>query len=443
MSQSRNRVTFAQLCAVVGKRGKTVIAGRTLPVCLGVLLLTAPGADAATFYVSPAGNDANSCNSAQSTSPSSHKLTISAGVACLSPGDTLMIRGGTYTGSRNVIDSQTYPVPAGSSWSNPVTISGYPGETVVIQPPNNVSAVRLRGNTSYVVIQDLVLDLVNSVDGTDADVVLLWETHHVRLQRIEAKNGKSFGIGVGKDTPFIEVLDSRIHDIGATNGDHTNGHCLYISGSDGLYEGNELFNCIGYGYHVYNYNTAEIHTDPSRNVIRRNRIHNNGVAGGYGIVLAWGDGNVAYNNLIYDNYAGILIYIGALNAQVYNNTIVGNRGEGIGMQYYGNAPSIRNNIVFGNGAAIANNGGTGSPIVDHNLTTEPGFTDGGRRDFTLRGDSAARDVGISLSVVTDDFARLRRPSGGGYDIGAFEYSGSTQTSSLPPPPPQNVRLIIN
>jgi parallel beta-helix repeat protein len=403
------------------------------------MLVMAHSVEAATFYVSQSGNDANSCNSAQSASPSSHKLTIAAGVACLSAGDTLFIRGGVYTGGSNVIDSQTFPVPRGTSWSAPVTISGYPGESVTLQPPNNVSAVRLRGNTSYIVIQDLILDLVNSVDGSDADVVLLWETHHIRLQRIEAKNGKSFGIGVGKDTPFIEVLDSKIHDIGSATGDHTNGHCLYISGSDGLYDGNELYNCRGYGYHVYN--NAGSRADPSRNVMRRSRIHHNGIAGGYGLLIAWGDANLAYNNLIYDNYGGILVYAGSTNAQVYNNTIVSNPGEGIRLEGYGNAPLIQNNIVFGNVASVVDRGGSGTPVVSHNLMTDPGFADAGRRDFRLRSDSTARDVGTLIAQVTDDFVGVTRPSGGAYDIGAFEYvvHSSPQTG---PAPPQGVRLIV-
>jgi parallel beta-helix repeat protein len=154
--------------------------------------------------------------------------------------------------------------------------------------------------------------------------------------------------------------------------------------------------------------------------------------------LAWGDANSAYNNLIYDNSGGIQVYSEATNSHIYNNTIVANRGAGIALQYYGSAPSIKNNIVFGNQAGVVDYGGNGAPVIAFNLTTDPGFTDIGRRNFSLRTDSAARDVGTPIAVVVDDFARVARPSGGGYDIGAFEYSAPQAA----PAPPTNVRLIV-
>jgi hypothetical protein len=52
-------------------------------------------AQAATYYVSKSGSNNNSC--AQATSVSTPKLTINAGIGCLSGGgDTLLIRKGTY-----------------------------------------------------------------------------------------------------------------------------------------------------------------------------------------------------------------------------------------------------------------------------------------------------------------------------------------------------------
>jgi hypothetical protein len=47
-----------------------------------------------TYYVAKTGSDNNSCSSAQLQS--TPKLTINAGAACLSAGDTLVVRDGTY-----------------------------------------------------------------------------------------------------------------------------------------------------------------------------------------------------------------------------------------------------------------------------------------------------------------------------------------------------------
>ena len=61
-------------------------------------VLFAGTAEAATYHVSTAGKDTNSCVTAQSTTQSNQKRTVSAGVACAVAGDTVYIHGGTYTG---------------------------------------------------------------------------------------------------------------------------------------------------------------------------------------------------------------------------------------------------------------------------------------------------------------------------------------------------------
>jgi len=51
---------------------------------------------AATYYVSKFGSDANSCATARIPVDTNAKLTIQAGLCCLSAGDTLMIGSGRY-----------------------------------------------------------------------------------------------------------------------------------------------------------------------------------------------------------------------------------------------------------------------------------------------------------------------------------------------------------
>ena len=38
--------------------------------------------------------------------------------------------------------------------------------------------------------------------------------HHIRFQRLEVMHGQGFGVHFGNNTPFNEVLDCRIHDVG-------------------------------------------------------------------------------------------------------------------------------------------------------------------------------------------------------------------------------------
>ncbi len=83
-------------------------------------------AQAATYYVAKNGKDANSCAQAQSSS--APKLTIGDAVGCLTAGDTLYVRAGSYN------ETLIYTVPSGSSWSSKVRIAAYPGETVWMRP---------------------------------------------------------------------------------------------------------------------------------------------------------------------------------------------------------------------------------------------------------------------------------------------------------------------
>lgn len=418
-----------------GIRGPISHTGWIRACAFVAAILGAGRLEAATYYVSTAGNDSNSCATAQSDTQTSHKLTVSAGISCASAGDTVFIHGGTYTSAKDTIDSQNYPLRSGTSFTNAVTISGFPGETVILQPPNNVSGVRLTtGSPSYLIIQDLTIDMVNT--GASAEGVFLYTAHHIRMQRLEVMHGYGFGFHFGDLTPHNEVLNCRIHDIGQPNSAPIDGHGLYITGSDNLFADNDVYDNQGYGFHIYNNHGP--HDDPSRNIIRNNRIHGNGVHGApaYGIVISYGDANVIENNLIYDNMQGIQVYSASTGTLVYNNTVYRNKFEGIALQYYASAPTVRNNIVYANGAGdIVDYGGSGTPTVDHNLTTNPSFTNAADWDLTLQAGSAARNAGMAIAAVLTDYAYDQRPQNGPYTIGAFEVEGTKSLDA-----PANLRV---
>lgn len=372
----------------------------------------------ATYYVATTGSDGNP------GTEGSPKLTIANALGLLAAGDTLYIRGGTYTGSSNAIDSQTTAFASGSSWGTPVTIASYPGEVATIQPPNNVTGIRLTtGAPSYLIFADLVVDLVNSANGTDADSVFLYTAHHCRFLRCEIKNGKSFGVHYGNDTTFNEMIACRIHDHGYAGADPTVGHGLYITGSDNLFEDCEVYDNYGYGFNIYN--NAGPQTEPSRCVVRRNRIYGNGRNNqtAYGLVVAWGQDNVVVNNLIYDNWGGVQLYTNSRGTLFYHNTVYSNSpGESLAMQYYADGPVVYNNIFYDNATNTPQDyGGTGNPDLQGNLLTDPSFVNAGTFDFRLQSGSAARNAGITIASVLEDFARSPRPNESLYDIGAYEY----------------------
>jgi hypothetical protein len=200
------------------------------------------GGTQTVYYVSPTGRDQDSGTMAAPFQ------TIGAAVRRLRPGDTLYLRGGIYTGPGNAIDSQSGTVPSGSSWQNPITIAGYAGEAVTLRPTTNVSGIRLTGGQSYLIFQDFSIDMVNSGAGADADGIYIYTAHHNRFQRIEVMRGQGFGVHFGNNTPFNEVLDCRIHDIGLLGASSSEGHGLYITASDNLFQNNEVYDNQGYGF---------------------------------------------------------------------------------------------------------------------------------------------------------------------------------------------------
>ena len=60
----------------------------------------------ATYYTAKSGSNSNSCAQAQNVS--TPKLTIGAGIGCLSSGETLIVKAGTYNESLDSTPSGTY-----------------------------------------------------------------------------------------------------------------------------------------------------------------------------------------------------------------------------------------------------------------------------------------------------------------------------------------------
>lgn len=407
-------------------------------------LLHAESAAAATYYVATSGSDSYSCSQAQSsTTP---KRTIGSGIGCLAAGagDRLLIRGGTY--AENIGQSGVYP-PSGTSWTNAATIAGYAGETVVLTGAGSAQSILLATGSgrSYVIFDNLVLDARGKTGG----MYLGQDSHHIRFQNGEIKNGND-GMLVGGGASYVEVLHSKIHDAGEGNcvGTQGIGTCygFYMTGHDNLFDGNQVYNNGGYGYHIYNSGQSNV----SNNIIRNNVLYGNGFDPGINItaaaiILSSGSNNQAYNNVIYGNNNGIqLDYSPAgANHKVYNNTIYGNTNFGITNGTDG--AQIKNNIIYGNGIAIqkvgtntayANNlcGGSGTGC---DRVGDPRFTNTSAHDFTLLQASPAVDAGATISAVTTDLSGVARPQGSAYDIGAYEYHAALTA----PAAPYNVRIV--
>jgi Right handed beta helix region len=434
----------------IHSRDALVLAVMTIVTVLIGGVLTPSAATAATYYVATNGNDNNSCMVAQnSTTP---KRSISSGLRCLGSGDTLDIRGGTYA---EEINGNTIPFPSGTSDTKRTIIQGHAGETITLRPTTLSSDFILgpAGSPSaqWITFKNFVVDGAMVADPNTTGLGLWGGASRIRFQDIEVKNTKRSGVDVGWgngfSSDFNEFLRLYIHDVGlGPNG----GHAIYIRTSDNLVDGCTIQSIGGWGIHIVNSEGGG--QFDSRNTARNNKVWNVGLntarynGNGAGIVLGGGDRNMAYNNIVYNSPYGLQIGFGAVNptnTSVYNNTLY-NNGYGLENRSNSSGAIIRNNLVYGGSPRISDSGsnttrsnnlcdvaGTGCALVG-----DPKFVSSSNIDLRLQATSPAIDAGVATSIVTTDFAGASRPQGGGYDIGAYEYSSAVILST-----PTNLRII--
>ena len=379
------------------------------------ITVTAPAAGN-IYYTATTGLDGNA---GTLTSPFK---TIAKGASVLKPGDKLYIRGGTY------VESLVNSVPSGTSWTSPVTLAAYPGETVVVQASGSV-VVRINSSVGYIIFDGLIFDAARQA-GPVVYLDNLYGSgtpHHIRFQNGEIKNAaNSDGVLIeasytDPQPNYNEFINMKIHD----NGSSVLHHGIYMHSSHNLVTGCDIYNNSGFGVQIYHDNAASgINT--SYNTLSGNKLHDNVASG---TVLAGGVGNLAYNNLIWNNRGGILVDYSASNTGIYYNTIYANNAGGgvagirLGSNVSASNTTIRDNIIFGNSAGDITTYSATNTVADHNIMggIDPKFRNTASFDFHLQVGSPAIGAGVAVTGLTADFDGVARPLGSSYDTGGYEY----------------------
>lgn len=402
---------------------------------LCMMVLGSAPAWAATYYVAT-----TACNDGNAGTLAQPRCTIAAGMQLLTPGDTLMIRGGTYA----KISWQTHAIPSGTSWSSPITIQNYNNETVTL-PGLDISAY------SSTVYRYLILSgFLFEGGGTQQVGVFIGgpNAHHIRVRQSEVRNFSQQGVQ-SFGSADLEFVGLTVHH----NGTDRLKHGFYVAVTRGLIAYCNIYSNSGYGIQVYD---SFLPTSATDMVLHNNWVHDN--LGDSGVTLNHGTNIFFYNNLVTNNIGGGInpITRGARQTKVFNNTVYGNSGYGIVVESDGTDTSIRNNIVSQNvipatgiDSPFRDLAPAGSPtIFSHNLcsvawtgcaltaTAAQTFVNAGGNNYHLLSTSAARDGGTPLLMVPDGFddtmgsGFVARPwpvaeLGGAYDIGAYEFVGTS------------------
>jgi hypothetical protein len=333
------------------------------------------------LYVSHAGSNANPGTRARPW------RTIQKALQALEPGETALVRSGTYT--ENLLMSR-----AGTA-SAPITVRAYPGERVVLHAASPADAdgdsypIQITTGAAYFRLHGFVIE--NSFGTSSANVFVSGEANHIELSRNEIRYGQDQGIFADNTTHHVHIVGNRIHDNGWNHvaGQHQS-HGIYIEGGHDLIANNVIYNHpYGFGIQIYpaNHDT----------VVVSNTI----AASAHSSIVVGGSGGVSditiRNNVLYDANWGVEMDSACPTGPVY----------------------IDSNVISAYRVAPVE-AGCSTTVNGTNSLSDPLFADYAGRDLHLRAGSPALDQALPDWSLARDFDGRLRPQGAGPDIGALE-----------------------
>lgn len=392
-------------------------------VIILILMMLSNNLFSEVYFVSTEGSDSNSGTQA------SPWKNLSFAVGKVSPGDTILMRGGVYYTNEIWIRGDR---SMGGSNGRYLTIMNFPGET-----PSIGGKRRFIVSAPFVRIEGLSFRLPYRLSGGGMAFQVVNNTF--------AGPQPSYGaIEFFSDSGLIE--DNRIK---ITRGGDTKDHGIYVhAGHKNIIRNNLIDGTSGYGIHVYDAvssggERAAIGFEDL--LIENNLVMNSRYRSG--IIISPGNKIEAkriyvHRNIIVNNSAnGIRLCFQSHDIEIYNNTIYGN-GHSFPHPDDASAISIRdgmvrnvkikNNIIetARKGAYhILNRERSPDIIIERNLYWhldlpelfyandkdplygDPLFIDAEGNDFHLQKSSPAVDAGINLGFLF---------MGASPDLGAFE-----------------------
>ncbi len=357
----------------------------------------------ADLYVSPGGADTNA------GTQSAPFKTIARAAAAATPGVTVHVAPGTYTGGIRTTAS-------GTAEARIRYLSTTRGGAKIVPPATSASSIAWENRGSYVDIEGF------EVDGTAVQAGTKWTNgiytagsfstiKHNRVHHIAKTVACSgSGGGIGSDSYYKgasnDVLGNVVHDVGPAACALFFG--IYINTADSKVQNNLVYNISEAGVRLWH--------DATRNQVSNNTVFNANIG-----VLVGGDGG--YISTAANDYTrvsnNILVDLGRYGVQELGSTGVNNK--------------YTNNIVYraGTYTFFLNNGlhSVGTKAVDPLLTN---YIKTGGGDYRPLGTSPAVKAALAADSPSTDLFGAPRDATTGYDIGAIQSLPGTAT---PPPNP--------
>jgi parallel beta-helix repeat protein len=415
-------------------------------VALFIILFSVSTFAQTTYYVSESGNNNNN-----GLTPLTAFETLQHAADIVSAGDSVLVLEGNYVG---------FDIRTNGNQNSPIVFKAIEN-SVVIDQRNTVTPDGINiENTSWIVIDGFeVKDQPRA--GIRAAV-----SNFITIRNNYCHNNQRWGIFTG----FTDDLTIE------------NNTCSFSRDEHGIYVSNSSDRPIIRNNHSYNNNGCGIHMNGdlsmggdgiiSNAVVEGNILHDNGLGGGSAINMDGVQDSKIFNNLIYNNHAtGIAMFQidggdASKNNKVYNNTIIqptdgrwdiivvdGSTGNTLYNNILINHHSFRGSIAIDAASStgfvsdynilvnrLSDDDGNSNISLSqwqtlgydiHSMIADPEeqiFVDNTNGNFQLVQNSQAVDAGSNLvsPIVFKDLNNVSRPFGSGFDIGCYEFTGTTE-----------------
>ena len=320
---------------------------------------------AATYYVAKTGSDTTSCAAAQA--PSTPRLTINRGLACMRGGDTLLIGNGTY--DELLTDYGAFQVPAHYRTNHTPIPSGSAGAYTILKAQNSRQAtltmtpggdfwapIEATSGLAYVQFEGFVIDGQNhATNGISGD-----QPNNLRFYDLFLKDIVSQAVQLrGNDHQFLSIDMENIAwtAAGVSTCPHATcgygppgceGYChaYYLGGYDHVIDRATIRNINGYLINPYN-------APPGTGSITITNV----VLDGASSIGYFNAGSTLSNCTISNIYRGLIMSAG--NTVAHNTMTLRTRrtaNDSVGVLQVGAGPPsmIKNNLIFGMDIDFAN-----------------------------------------------------------------------------------------
>lgn len=367
---------------------------------LAIILLFSLSASANVYYVSPSGSDG------AAGAIGSPRFNLNAIWSLVSAGDTVYMRGGTYTYS-----TQQYLTGKNGTSGNLIKIWAYPGESPVItrgasfsKPNWHRGMVFLSGN--YIHVKGIRFTGMYTDDNQVDAGLQTWNVNNCIFELLECDNNVE-GMIIQNDSDNNLVLNCDFHDnysnYGGSNGGNSDGigitYMLGLSttttirGCRAWNNGDDGFDTFENGGYVLIDSCWAWHNG-------YNKGSNTSAGDGVGFKLGSdflttpaGTGVVKrrlQRSMAWDNRnAGAHINEADHSTEIYNNTFFRNVITGLNFHYNNRVHYFRNNVSLSNGNRQVEVSGASTNQTN---STDGGYNDGGWSTNASTGDFVSIDT---------------------------------------------------